>query len=64
MIHEAVTSGGGVPRVLETACRRPRALRHALPLALMHKNLHEYVRETSRRLDDLLRDLEDSEPAA
>jgi hypothetical protein len=29
----------------------------------MHKNLHEYVRETSRRLDDLLRDLEDSEPA-
>jgi radical SAM superfamily enzyme YgiQ (UPF0313 family) len=48
---------------LETACRRPRALRHALTLALMHKHLYEYVRETSRRLEDLLRELEDSEPA-
>ncbi len=48
---------------LETVCRRPRALRHALTLALMHKHLYEYVRETSRRLEDLLRELEDSEPA-
>jgi len=48
---------------LETACRRPRALRHALTLALMHKHLYEYVRETSRRLEELLRELEDSEPA-
>ena len=47
---------------LETACRRPRALRHALTLAHMHKHLHEYVRETSRRLDELLREIEDSEP--
>jgi hypothetical protein len=47
---------------LETACRRPRALRHALTLALMHKHLYEYVRETSRRLEDLLRELDESEP--
>jgi radical SAM superfamily enzyme YgiQ (UPF0313 family) len=47
---------------LETACRRPRALRHALTLALMHKHLYEYVRETSRRLADLLRELDESEP--
>jgi radical SAM superfamily enzyme YgiQ (UPF0313 family) len=48
---------------LETACRRPRALRHALTLALMHKHLYEYVRDTSRRLEVLIRELEESEPA-
>ena len=47
---------------LETACRRPRALRHALTLALMHKHLYEYVRDTSRRLEVLIRELEKSEP--
>jgi radical SAM superfamily enzyme YgiQ (UPF0313 family) len=48
---------------LETACRRPRALRHALTLALMHKHLYEYVRDTSRRLEVLIRELDESEPA-
>jgi radical SAM superfamily enzyme YgiQ (UPF0313 family) len=48
---------------LETACRRPRALRHALTLALMHKHLYEYVRDTSRRLERVIRELEKSEPA-
>lgn len=48
---------------LETACRRPRALRQALTLALMHKHLYEYVRDTSRRLDALIRELDDSEAA-
>jgi hypothetical protein len=48
---------------LETACRRPRALRHALTLALMHKHFHGYVRETSRQLDALILELRKSEPA-
>ncbi|HET8576909.1 MAG TPA: DUF4070 domain-containing protein [Methylomirabilota bacterium] len=48
---------------LETACRRPRALRQALTLALMHKHLYEYVRTTSRQLDALIRELRESEPA-
>jgi radical SAM superfamily enzyme YgiQ (UPF0313 family) len=48
---------------LETACRRPRALRQALTLALMHKHLYEYVRDTSRRLEAVIRELEKSEPA-
>jgi radical SAM superfamily enzyme YgiQ (UPF0313 family) len=48
---------------LETAWRRPRALREALTLALMHKHLYEYVRDTSRRLEVLIRELEKSEPA-
>jgi radical SAM superfamily enzyme YgiQ (UPF0313 family) len=38
----------------ETLLRRPRALRQAVTLALMHKHLYEYMRETSRRLDELL----------
>jgi hypothetical protein len=29
----------------------------------MPEYFYEYVRETSRRLEDLLRELEDSEPA-
>ena len=48
---------------LETACRRPRAIRQALTLALMHKHLYEYVRTTTRRLDALIRELRESEPA-
>jgi len=43
--------------IAETALRRPRALRDAITLALVHKHLYEYVRETSRRLDALIRDL-------
>jgi hypothetical protein len=48
---------------LETACRRPRAIRHAFSLALMHKHFYEYVRETSKALDDLIRELRKAEPA-
>ncbi len=48
---------------LETACRRPRALRQAVTLALMHKHLYEYARATSRELDALIRELRQSEPA-
>jgi len=48
---------------LETICRRPGALRDALTLALMHKHLYEYARDTSRRIEALIRELEKSEPA-
>lgn len=48
---------------LETACRRPRALRHAVTLALMHKHFYEYVRDTSRQLDALILKLRESESA-
>jgi len=48
---------------LETVCRRPRALRQALTLALMHKHLYEYVRDTSRQLEAVIRELKESEPA-
>ena len=48
---------------LETACRRPRAIRHAFTLALMHKHFYEYVRETSRALDRLIRELRQAKPA-
>jgi radical SAM superfamily enzyme YgiQ (UPF0313 family) len=40
--------------VLETALRKPRALRDAVTLALEHKHLYEYVRDTSRQLDLLI----------
>jgi radical SAM superfamily enzyme YgiQ (UPF0313 family) len=37
----------------ETLLRRPRAFRDAVTLALIHKHLYEYMRETCRRLDEL-----------
>ncbi len=40
--------------MLETAWRRPRQIRLAVSLALMHKHLYEYVRDTSRHLDRLI----------
>jgi radical SAM superfamily enzyme YgiQ (UPF0313 family) len=43
--------------IIETALRRPRAVREAVTLALMHKHLYEYVRDTSRQLDALIREL-------
>jgi radical SAM superfamily enzyme YgiQ (UPF0313 family) len=43
--------------MLETALRRPRAMRQALTLALVHKHLYEYVHEISRQLDDLIAEL-------
>ena len=42
---------------LETACRRPRAIREAFTLALMHKHFHEYARDTSRQLEALIDEL-------
>jgi radical SAM superfamily enzyme YgiQ (UPF0313 family) len=45
---------------LETAWRRPRAIRQAFTLALMHKHFYEYVRATSTQLDVLIRDLRES----
>ena len=50
--------------VLETALRRPRAVRDAVTLALMHKHLYEYVQDTSRTLDGLTRELRQAEPEA
>jgi radical SAM superfamily enzyme YgiQ (UPF0313 family) len=37
----------------ETLLRRPRAFRDAITLALIHKHLYEYMRETCRRLDEV-----------
>jgi radical SAM superfamily enzyme YgiQ (UPF0313 family) len=39
--------------LIETLFRRPRALREAVTLALIHKHLYEYMRETCRRLDEV-----------
>ena len=47
---------------VETAWRRPRAIREAFTLALMHKHFYEYSRKTSRQLEALIRDLRESEP--
>ncbi|MBI3104061.1 MAG: DUF4070 domain-containing protein [Candidatus Rokubacteria bacterium] len=49
--------------VLETALRRPRAIRDAITLALMHKHLYEYSRHTGARLDALILELREL-PAA
>jgi hypothetical protein len=38
----------------ETLLRRPRAFRDAVTLALIHKHLYEYMRETCRRLDEAI----------
>ena len=43
--------------MIETALRRPRALRQAVTLALMHKHLYEYMRDTCKKLDELAREL-------
>jgi radical SAM superfamily enzyme YgiQ (UPF0313 family) len=48
--------------LLETSLRRPRALREAVTLALMHKHLYEYMRDTCRRLKAFTRELS-PEPA-
>jgi radical SAM superfamily enzyme YgiQ (UPF0313 family) len=43
--------------MIETALRRPRALREAVTLALMHKHLYEYMRDTCAQLDRLAKEL-------
>jgi radical SAM superfamily enzyme YgiQ (UPF0313 family) len=46
----------------ETAVRRPSAFRDAVILALMHKHLYEYMRDTSRHLERMIRDLKAAAP--
>jgi hypothetical protein len=46
-----------VSLMLETLLRRPRAIREAVTLALMHKHLYEYMRDTCRRLEHLAREI-------
>jgi radical SAM superfamily enzyme YgiQ (UPF0313 family) len=41
----------------ETLLRRPRAFREAVTLALIHKHLYEYMRETCGRLDEFADEL-------
>ena len=43
--------------IVETMLRRPRALREVVTLALLHKHLYEYVRDTSRQLEALIEEL-------
>jgi hypothetical protein len=43
--------------MVETALRRPSSLRQAVTLALMHKHLYEYMRDTCKQLDQLAREL-------
>ena len=45
----------------ETALRRPRALREAVTLALMHKHLYEYMRDTCSRIEEIIGQLGASE---
>ena len=49
--------------MVETLLRRPRALREAVTLALMHKHLYEYMRETCRRLESMANELRGSAEA-
>ena len=46
---------------LETALRRPRAIREAFTFALMHKHFYEFARATSRQLDTIVQELRESE---
>ena len=43
--------------MVETALRRPRSLAQAVTLALMHKHLYEYMRDTCVKLDQLAQEL-------
>ncbi|HTR01654.1 MAG TPA: radical SAM protein [Thermoanaerobaculia bacterium] len=41
--------------LFETALRRPGSIRQAVTLALMHKHLYEYMRDTCERLEEFVR---------
>jgi radical SAM superfamily enzyme YgiQ (UPF0313 family) len=43
--------------MVETALRRPRALRDAVTFALLHKHLYEYMRDTCKQLDQLVHEI-------
>jgi radical SAM superfamily enzyme YgiQ (UPF0313 family) len=45
--------------MVETLVRRPRSFRDAITFALLHKHLYEYMQDTCRRLDDLVRQIEE-----
>lgn len=45
--------------MIETALRRPRAIRDAVSFALLHKHLYEYMVDTCARIDDLIREIQD-----
>jgi radical SAM superfamily enzyme YgiQ (UPF0313 family) len=47
--------------LLWTAVRRPRRMRDAVTLSLMHKHLHGYMRETCRRLGAAVREMKQLE---
>jgi len=46
-----------VSLMVETALRRPRSLPQAVTLALMHKHLYEYMRDTCAKLEELASEL-------
>ena len=43
--------------IAETALRRPRAVRDAVTLALLHKHVHEYTRNTSTNIGHLVQEI-------
>jgi hypothetical protein len=43
--------------MVETALRRPRALRDAVTFALLHKHLYEYMVDTCKQIDQLVHEL-------
>jgi radical SAM superfamily enzyme YgiQ (UPF0313 family) len=45
--------------MLETALRRPRAMRDAISFALLHKHLYEYMTDTCARIDELIHELQE-----
>lgn len=45
--------------MLETALRRPRAMRDAVSFALIHKHLYEYMVDTCTRIDELVSELQE-----
>ncbi|MBN1774682.1 MAG: B12-binding domain-containing radical SAM protein [Deltaproteobacteria bacterium] len=47
--------------LLWTAVRRPRRLRDAVTLSLMHKHMHGYMRVTCRRLGEAVREMKQLE---
>jgi hypothetical protein len=45
--------------MLETALRRPDAIRDAVSFALIHKHLYEYMVDTCARIDQLIHELQE-----
>ena len=45
--------------MVETLVRRPSSFRDAMTFALLHKHLYEYMRDTCRRLDELIQQIQE-----